>query len=321
MKFDIENRLKDTAIVNLTDFENAIDLYEDGEIEKGLELMFGLTVLGFGGDFEAEDREVRRLLRNRAYTVAKSNETYCNKVQSKEAGQRAKLQLDDIAEMMANGATQQIIADTLCVSLDTIKYRVKVMKEKFPSLYEESVKKCKKVGVSVSNDNDNDNDKDNVKENDKENNISSSSFTENKGWEIVEKMKELHPFDAANSVETKSDLMAFVIAYKGESFATARVNQQIKDTKVSPKDCARALYYLDAKEMKGRFCKGMEPTLYLCLKDENIVSANNYFEKEIAQKEAIAHSFQVAEENKKIMRVPLSSSQKKTPKYNIDEIN
>lgn len=317
MKFDIENRLKDTAIVNLTDFENAIDLYEDGEIEKALELMFGLTVLGFGGDFEAEDREVRRLLRNRAYTVAKSNETYCNKVQSKEVGQIAKLQLDDIAEMMANGATQQIIADTLCVSLDTIKYRVKVMKEKFPSLYAESVKKCKKVGVSVSNDND----KDNEKENDKENNISSSSFTENKGWEIVEKMKELHPFDAANSVETKSDLMAFVIAYKGENFATARVNQQIKDTKVSPKDCARALYYLDAKEMKGRFCKGIEPTLYLCLKDENIVSANNYFEKEIAQKEAIAHSFQVAEENKKIMRVPFSSSQKKTPKYNIDEIN
>lgn len=319
MKFDIENRLKDTAIVNLTDFENAIDLYEDGEIEKALELMFGLTVLGFGGDFEAEDREVRRLLRNRAYTVAKSNETYCNKVQSKEAGQRAKLQLDDIAEMMANGATQQIIADTLCVSLDTIKYRVKVMKEKFPSLYEESVKKCKKVGVSVSNEKDND--KDNEKENDKENNISSSFFTESKGWETVEKMKELHPFDAANSVETKSDLMAFVIAYKGENFATARVNQQIKDTKVSPKDCARALYYLDAKEMKGRFCKGIEPTLYLCLKDENIVSANNYFEKEIAQKEAIAHSFQVAEENKKIMRVPLSSSQKKTPKYNIDEIN
>ena len=319
MKFDIENRLKDTAIVNLTDFENAIDLYEDGEIEKALELMFGLTVLGFGGDFEAEDREVRRLLRNRAYTVAKSNETYCNKVQSKEAGQRAKLQLDDIAEMMANGATQQIIADTLCVSLDTIKYRVKVMKEKFPSLYEESVKKCKKVGVSVSNEKDNE--KDNEKENDKENNISSSSFTESKGWETVEKMKELHPFDAANSVETKADLMAFVIAYKGENFATARVNQQIKDTKVSPKDCARALYYLDAKEMKGRFCKGIEPTLYLCLKDENIVSANNYFEKEIAQKEAIAHSFQVAEENKKIMRVPLSSSQKKTPKYNIDEIN
>ena len=43
MKYNIENRIKDTAIVNLTDFENAIDLYEDGEIEKALELMFGIT--------------------------------------------------------------------------------------------------------------------------------------------------------------------------------------------------------------------------------------------------------------------------------------
>ena len=173
MKYNIENRIKDTAIINLTDFENAIDLYEDGEIEKALELMFGATVLGLGGDFETDDREIRRLLRNREYTVAKSNKTYCNKVYSKEVGQRAKLQLDDIAEMMANGATQQVIADNLSVSLDTIKYRVRVMKEKFPSLYAESVKKCKKVGVSGSNENvnvnvnenvnDNVNDNDNVK--------------------------------------------------------------------------------------------------------------------------------------------------------------
>ena len=165
MKYNIENRIKDTAIINLTDFENAIDLYEDGEIEKALELMFGATVLGLGGDFETDDREVRRLLRNREYTVVKSNEAFCNKLHSKEVGQRAKLQLDDIAEMMANGATQQVIADSLSVSLDTIKYRVRVMKEKFPSLYAESVKKCKKVGVSGSNVNVNVNENENVNEN------------------------------------------------------------------------------------------------------------------------------------------------------------
>nr|DAO48216.1 MAG TPA: Transcriptional regulatory protein RcsB regulator Transcriptional factor, TRANSCRIPTION.1A [Caudoviricetes sp.] len=161
MKYNIENRIKDNALVNLTDFENAIDLYEDGEAEKALELVFGLITLGLGGEFETDDREIRRLLRNREYTVARSNKAYCNKVGSDETKQRAKLQLDDIAEMMANGATQQIIADSLCVSLDTIKYRVKVMKEKYPALYTESVKKCKKVGVSGSNDNVNDNEKEN----------------------------------------------------------------------------------------------------------------------------------------------------------------
>ena len=163
MKYNIENRIKDTAIVNLTDFENAIDLYEDGEIEKALELMFGAIILGFGGDFETDDREVRRLLRNREYTVVKSNEAFCNKLHSKEVSQRAKLQLDDIAEMMANGATQQVIADNLSVSLNTIKYRIRIMKEKFPSLYAESTKKYKKVGLSGNNVNDNVNENDNVK--------------------------------------------------------------------------------------------------------------------------------------------------------------
>ena len=227
MKYNIENRIKDTAIVNLTDFENAIDLYEDGEIEKALELMFGATVLGLGGDFETDDREIRRLLRNREYTVAKSNKTYCNKVYSKEVGQRAKLQLDDIAEMMANGATQQIIADSLSVSLDTIKYRVRIMKENFPSLYAESVakaqtqgvKKCNKVGVSGSNVNDNVNDNVNVNDNDNENGnvlenstsnevsspASSDDETEQQNYEEDDMKMKVVPFPVPAELERKRE--------------------------------------------------------------------------------------------------------------------
>ena len=221
MKYNIENRIKDTAIVNLTDFENAIDLYEDGEIEKALELMFGITVLGLGGDFETDDREIRRLLRNREYTVAKSNKTYCNKVYSKEVGQRAKLQLDDIAEMMANGATQQIIADSLSVSLDTIKYRVRIMKENFPSLYAESVakaqtqgvKKCKKVGVSGSNVNDNVNDNvnenGNVLENSTSNEVSSPASsedeTEQQNQEEDDMKMKVVPFPVPAELERKRE--------------------------------------------------------------------------------------------------------------------
>ena len=220
MKYNIENRIKDTAIVNLTDFENAIDLYEDGEIEKALELMFGATILGFGGDFETDDREVRRLLRNREYTVVKSNESFCNKLHSKEIGQRAKLQLDDIAEMMANGATQQIIADSLSVSLDTIKYRVRIMKEKFPSLYAESVKKCKKVGVSGSNENVNvnvnenvnDNVKDNVKfreptSNEVSSPASSDDETEQQNYEEDDMKMKIVPFPVPAELERKREKM------------------------------------------------------------------------------------------------------------------
>ena len=220
MKYNIENRIKDTAIINLTDFENAIDLYEDGEIEKALELMFGATILGLGGDFETDDREVRRLLRNREYTVVKSNESFCNKLHSKEIGQRAKLQLDDIAEMMANGATQQIIADSLSVSLDTIKYRVRIMKEKFPSLYAESVKKCKKVGVSGSNENVNvnvnvnenvnDNVNDNVKfreptSNEVSSPASSDDETEPQNHEEDDMKMKIVPFPVPAELERKRE--------------------------------------------------------------------------------------------------------------------
>ena len=168
MKYNIENRIKDTAIVNLTDFENAIDLYEDGETEKALELMFGITVLGLGGDFETDDREIRRLLRNREYTVAKSNEAYCNKVKAEEEKRIEKLQLKEIAEMLSNGVTQQVIADTLGVSLRTVAYRIGIMKAEFPNIYStitksaksaKSAKKCKQMQY-------NENVKDNVNEND-----------------------------------------------------------------------------------------------------------------------------------------------------------
>ena len=163
MKYDIDNRVKDTAIINLTDFQNAVDLYEDGELEKALELMFGLAVLGFGGDFETNDREIKRLLRNREYTVAKSNEAYCNKVYSTEEKQKAKLQLEEIAELLAEGATQQVIANTLGVNLSTVKYRIGIMKEKYPQIYEESIKKSKKSKKGgKGQDKDKDKDKDNA---------------------------------------------------------------------------------------------------------------------------------------------------------------
>ena len=171
MKYDIENRIKDTALINLVDFENAIDLYEDGEVEKALELMFGVTILGLGGKFETDDKEIRRLLKNREYTAEKSNKAYCNKVKSEEEKRIEKLQLKEIAGMLENGVTQQVIADTLGVSLRTVEYRIGVMKAEFPSLYNVSTKTTKNRKQPQYNDNvnDNDNDNDNEKEKEKEN--------------------------------------------------------------------------------------------------------------------------------------------------------
>ena len=166
MKYDIENRIKDTALINLVDFENAIDLYEDGEVEKALELMFGVTILGLGGKFETDDKEIRRLLKNREYTAEKSNKAYCNKVKSEEEKRIEKLQLREIAGMLENGVTQQVIADTLGVSLRTVEYRIGVMKAEFPSLYSIPTKTAKNRKQPQYNDNVNDNV--NVNDNEKE---------------------------------------------------------------------------------------------------------------------------------------------------------
>ena len=172
MKYDIENRIKDTALINLVDFENAIDLYEDGEVEKALELMFGVTILGLGGEFETDDKEIRRLLKNREYTAEKSNKAYCNKVKTEEEKRIEKLQLREIAGMLENGVPQQIIADTLGVSLKTVEYRIRVMKAEFPNIYSTSTKTLKTLKNPKKpqyNDNVNDNVNEKVKEKDNEN--------------------------------------------------------------------------------------------------------------------------------------------------------
>ena len=145
-------------------------MYEDGEVEKALELMFGVTTLGLGGKFETDDKEIRRLLKNREYTAEKSNKAYCNKVKSEEEKRIEKLQLKEIADMLSNGVTQQVIADTLGVSLRTVEYRIGVMKAEFPSLYNVSTKTTKNRKQPQYNDNVNDNvnDNDNVKEKEKE---------------------------------------------------------------------------------------------------------------------------------------------------------
>ena len=174
MKYNIENRIKDTALINLVDFENAIDLYEDGEVEKALELMFGVTILGLGGKFETDHKEIRRLLKNREYTAEKSNKAYCNKVKSDEEKRIEKLQLKEISEMLSNGVPQQVIADTLGVSLRTVAYRIGIMKAEFPSLYSvitksaKSAKECKQMQYNDNvNDNVNVNDNEKEKENEK----------------------------------------------------------------------------------------------------------------------------------------------------------
>lgn len=161
MKYSIETRIKDNSLVYLTDFQNAEDLYlesledwddrkDDNDFEAlrrahesltlAFEVLFGATVLGFGGEFESEYREVRRLLKAREYTAGISNEKYENKMKIDKTEKEKKLMLEEISEFMAKGYTYAEISRQLGISVSAIKYRVNsVMKTQYPELYEKVI--------------------------------------------------------------------------------------------------------------------------------------------------------------------------------------
>lgn len=161
MKYSIETRIKDNSLVYLTDFQNAEDLYlesledwddrkDDNDFEAlrrahesltlAFEVLFGATVLGFGGEFESEHREVRRLLKARQYTAGISNEKYENKMKIDKTEKEKKLMLEEISELMAKGYTYTEISRQLGISVSAIKYRVNsVMKTQYPELYEKVI--------------------------------------------------------------------------------------------------------------------------------------------------------------------------------------
>lgn len=161
MKYSIETRIKDNSLVYLTDFQNAEDLYlesledwddrkDDNDFEAlqrahesltlAFEVLFGAAVLGFGGEFESEHREVRRLLKAREYTAGISNEKYENKMKIDKTEKEKKLMLEEISEFMAKGYTYIEISRQLGISVSAIKYRVNsVMKTQYPELYEKVI--------------------------------------------------------------------------------------------------------------------------------------------------------------------------------------
>lgn len=233
MEYDFESRKKDTAIVNLTDALNVIDLYEDGDLEKALELAIGLFALGFGASFETEDREIQRLLRSREYTSARDNQKYLNVKEANTARQRNKLQVDEILDMLANGATQPIMADSLAIPLATLKYRIRVIKERYSEEYNEAIEKHKKykkyneVSKGWRNDNVNDKDNDKVNDNDKQSNsdyfISGDGYIESLGFYLGEKYSGLW----TDSEETRTSYLRSHFGFTDQQIAD--INEMVEE--------------------------------------------------------------------------------------------
>lgn len=85
-------------------------------------------------------------------------------------------------------------------------------------------------------------------------------------------------FESVFLVETQDDLLEFIANEKGQNFLTARVREQIKQMKITPRQCAQTFYYLDKKVMRGGFCRSCEPTLTLCFQESNVAMAQAYYD-------------------------------------------
>ena len=77
--------------------------------------------------------------------IARHNQKYLNVKNTNAARQRNKLQVDEILDMLSNGAKQSVMADSLAIPLATLKYRIRVIKEKYPEEYNEAIEKCKSI--------------------------------------------------------------------------------------------------------------------------------------------------------------------------------
>ena len=149
---------KASGIVYKASLDSIKELYLNGQTELAFETAVACMELACGGQISSDNYMVKVITANLREVAEKANQKYEDKKQRSIEQRIEKLQLEQIADMLNNGATQQIIADTLVQSKQTISYRIGVIKQEFPYLLEKS--KSQKILSSQKYDNDNDNDND-----------------------------------------------------------------------------------------------------------------------------------------------------------------
>ena len=158
-----ETEMRDSGIIYQSQFEQIKKLYAQNKELAG-ELAISAIELVLTGEYSSNDFTIDLLLTQNKVIVDRDKEKYDKKLEAKRAKRIENMELDKIAEMLNNGATQKIIADTLGISTSTISDRVKVIRTDYPDLLKNP--KNPKNPSNPTYDNDNDNVNDNVNDND-----------------------------------------------------------------------------------------------------------------------------------------------------------
>lgn len=124
---------RNTGIVNKGMLEQ-IKMLHTQSPELAGELAISFIELVLTGQASSDDFTIQFALANHSIVAEKNAEKYDKKVAADRAARIEKLKLVEISDMLKNGASQKVIADTLNESPAVIHYRVNVIKADFPEL-------------------------------------------------------------------------------------------------------------------------------------------------------------------------------------------
>ena len=125
--------IRNTGIVNKGMLEQIKMLHTQDPKLAG-ELAISFIELVLTGQASSDNFTIQFALANHSIVAEKNAEKYDKKVAADRAARIEKLKLVEISDMLKNGASQKVIADTLNESPAVIHYRVNVIKTDFPEL-------------------------------------------------------------------------------------------------------------------------------------------------------------------------------------------
>lgn len=124
---------RDTSVVYKANLEQVENLFKK-DPEKAGELAISILELALKGDISSDDFYIDLMLQDMKYLVAKNQEKYDNRIETRRQKTIEEMKLIEIADMVKNGANQQTIADTLGIPQQTVSYRLRKIKEEFSEL-------------------------------------------------------------------------------------------------------------------------------------------------------------------------------------------
>ena len=146
---ELESR--DSGVIYKSWFEQVKKVYEKNP-EEGGELAVSIMEQVLTGSYSSDNYLVDVILTQNKVIIDKDKDKWDREKAAKEQASIEKMKLKEIAEMLNNGATQKVIADTLGESPTTINYRVKQLRTKYQYLLEntKNTKNTNDVNVNVN---------------------------------------------------------------------------------------------------------------------------------------------------------------------------